>query len=194
MTPSGKLTTLYNFNAIDGAFPSGSLIQATDGNFYGTTYGGGPYSSPFPPYGYGTIFKITPGGKLTTLYNFANIDDGAYPYGGLVQATNGLLYGTTWKGGSNGIGYGIVFSLDVGLGPFVTMLPSSGKIAAKVRILGMNLTGATSVTFNGLAATFKVVSASEITATAPTGATTGKVQVMTPNGILVSSVPFRVRP
>ena len=63
-----------------------------------------------------------------------------------------------------------------------------------VEILGTDLTGATSVTFNGTAAVFTVKSASEITTTVPTGATTGKVQVMTSGGTLLSNVPFRVLP
>lgn len=193
ITQAGKFTTLYSFGASDGAYPSSRLIQATDGNLYGTTYGGGPYSSPFPPYGNGTVFKITPGGTLTTLYNFANLSDGAYPYGGLVQGTDGILYGTTWVGGPNGVGYGTVFSLDVGLGPFVRTLPDFGKVGSAVKILGTDLTGATSVTFNGVAATFKVVSSSLLTTTVPTGATTGKVEVVTPAGTLVSSVGFWVR-
>ncbi len=194
ITPAGKFTTLYSFSATDGAYPTGGLIQATDGNFYGTTYGGGTYSSPFPPYGNGTIFKITPSGTLTTLYNFASANDGAYPYGGLVQGTNGILYGTTWGGGPDGIGYGTVFSLDVGLGPFVTTIPASGKVGSAVKILGTSLTGATSVTFNGVPTTFSVVRASEITTTIPVGATSGEVQVMTPTGTLSSNVVFQVRP
>ena len=63
---------------------------------------------------------------------------------------------------------GTVFSLSVGLGPFVETQPTSGKVGAAVKILGTNLTGATSVTFNGTAAVFKVVSASLITTTVPT--------------------------
>jgi uncharacterized protein (TIGR03437 family) len=68
----------------------------------------------------------------------------------------------------------------------------SGEVDATVKILGTDLTGATSVTFNGTAAVFTVVSPSLITTTVPAGATTGKVQVVTPNGTLSSNVPFRV--
>jgi len=89
---------------------------------------------------------------------------------------------------------GTVFSLSVGLGPFVKTLPTSGKVAAGVMILGTDLTGATSVTFNGTAAAFSVVSSSEITTTVPTGATTGTVQVTTSSGTLSSNVNFRVSP
>lgn len=89
---------------------------------------------------------------------------------------------------------GTVFKLSVGLGRFVKTLPTSGKVGATVKILGTNLTGATSVTFNGTAATFTVVSSSEITTTVPTGATSGKVKVVTPGGTLTSNANFRVTP
>jgi uncharacterized protein (TIGR03437 family) len=68
----------------------------------------------------------------------------------------------------------------------------ASKVGAAVKILGTNLTGATSVTFNGTAAVFKVVSASLITTTVPAGATTGTVEVTTPKGTLKSNVVFRV--
>ena len=127
---------------------------------------------------------------LSTLHSF-DLTDGANPFGGLVQDTNGTFYGTTPVGGTSTDG--TVFSLAVGLGPFVETLPTSGKVAAAVTILGTNLTGTTGVSFNGTAATFTVVSSSEITTTVPSGATTGKVQVTTPGGTL-SSVVFRVTP
>jgi uncharacterized protein (TIGR03437 family) len=72
--------------------------------------------------------------------------------------------------------------------------PVAGKVGARVKILGTNLTGATSVTFNGTPASFTVKSASWIATTVPTGATTGTVQVVTTNGTLSSNMPFTVRP
>ena len=186
ITPSGKLTTLHSFDGMDGEYPPAGLVQGTDGNFYGTTYGGGAN-------GYGTVFKITPSGTLTTLYSLcaeSGCTDGGNPNAGLVQDTNGVFYGTAWPGVATASG--VVFSLSVGLGPFVETQTTSGKVGAAVRILGSHLTGATSVTFNGTAATFTVVSASLITTTVPTGATTGTVQVVTPSGTLSSNVPFRV--
>ena len=174
----------------DGLQPQAGLVQATDGNFYGTTIAGGAH-------GYGTIFQITTGGTLTTLHSFnLNLTDGAYPQAALVQATDGNFYGTTINGGTNnscnGSECGTVFRLSMGLGPFVETNPTSGKVRTAVKILGTKLTGATSVTFNGKAAVFKVVSGSEITTTVPTGATTGKVKVKTPSGTLTSNVNFRV--
>jgi uncharacterized repeat protein (TIGR03803 family) len=190
VTPAGKLTTIYTFctksGCPDGSAPYAGVIQGTDGNLYGTTFGGGINNG-------GTIFKLTTAGTLTTLYSFcskSDCTDGNSPQGGLVQDTNGTFYGTTYYGGTDGIG--TVFSVSVGLGPFVKTLPTSGKVGAAIKILGTSLTGATSVTFNGTAATFKVASSTEITTTVPTGATTGTVKVVTPSGTLSSNVAFRV--
>jgi uncharacterized repeat protein (TIGR03803 family) len=95
ITPSGMLTTLHSFEGSDGIGPSGALVQASDGDFYGTTLGGGAYS-------FGTIFKITLAGTLTTLYTFDGYQ-GVFP-NGLVQASDGNFYGTTSGGGSDGSG------------------------------------------------------------------------------------------
>jgi uncharacterized repeat protein (TIGR03803 family) len=185
ITPSGTLTTLHNFGGANPDPGGGNqLIQASDGNLYDTSYGGGAND-------YGAIFQITPSGTLTVLHSFDSTD-GMQIYSGLVQGTNGNFYGTTDGGGANGVG--TVFSLSTGLAPFVETRPTSGKVGGKVGILGNNLTGATSVTFNGVAAVFKVVSSTFITTTVPTGATTGKVKVVTSGGTLSSNVPFRVAP
>jgi uncharacterized repeat protein (TIGR03803 family) len=198
MTPAGLLTTLYSFCAqsgcTDGEAPAAGLVHASDGNFYGTTDSGGTNSI----YG-GTIFKITPDGTLTTLYSFcaqSGCADGQDPSAPLVQDTNGLLYGTAVNGGSDACsgGCGTVFSLSLGLGPFVETQRTSGKVGEIVKILGNDLTGATSVSFNGTEAVFNVVSPSLIETTVPAGATSGKVQVVTPSRTLSSNVPFRVLP
>ena len=96
ITPSGALTTLHSFctqpKCPDGGAPNG-LIQGSDGTFYGTTtYGGANLS--------GTVFKITLVGELTTLHSFNQFVDGASPYAGLVQGTDGNFYGTTFEGGT----------------------------------------------------------------------------------------------
>jgi uncharacterized repeat protein (TIGR03803 family) len=189
ITARGTLTTLHSFlGGADGDTPISPLVQATDGNFYGTA----SYDGKFP--NFGTVFQITSKGKLTTVHNFDSTD-GSYPYAGLVQATNGGFYGSTFAGGSSRacrFACGTVFSLSVGLGPFVVTLPTSGKIGTAVRILGTNLTGATSVTFNRTAAKFTVVSKSEIKTKVPSGATTGTVRVLTTGSTLNSNVVFRV--
>jgi len=195
ITAAGKLTTLYSFcsqsSCADGETPEGGLIQGTDGNFYGTTTEGGAH-------GRGSVFQITAESTLTTLYSFCSdgtfpaCKDGDLPYAGLTQATNGDFYGTAWGGGLHTDG--TVFSVSMGLGAFVETQRSSGKVGAAVTILGSDLTGATEVTFNGTSATFSVVSASEITTTVPTGATTGFVEVTTPGGTLTSNKSFTVTP
>jgi uncharacterized repeat protein (TIGR03803 family) len=192
INPSGTLTTLYSFcpqsGCADGYQPYPGLIQASDGNLYGTTPGGGAN-------GDGTVFKMTPSGTLTTLYSFcaqSACADGQNPTATLVQATNGDLYGTTEYGGA--AGDGTVFRLSVGLHAFVDTLPTIGVVGEKVTIVGYGLKGATSVTFNGLPAAFTVDGSTAITTTVPTGATTGKVQVVTPGGTLLSKVAFEVVP
>ena len=185
ITTSGVLTTFYGFCAqttcSDGADPQSQLIQATDGNFYATTIYRGTLNG-------GTLYKLTPGGTLTVLHDFPSwrID-----VPGVMQATDGNFYGEA-QDGTKGY-YGIIFKESTGLSPFVETLPTSGVVGAKVTILGTNLTGATTVSFNGTVATYTVVSSSEITTTVPTGATTGTVKVATPTKTLSSNMVFRVR-
>jgi uncharacterized repeat protein (TIGR03803 family) len=190
-TNGNALTLLYSFcpgapSCTDGSNPLGGITWGSDGNLYGTTSGGGANND-------GTVFEITPAGSLTTLYSLCSqpsCTDGDEPFGGLVQATNGTFYGTTAAGGTGG--QGTVFSLATGLGPFVKTLPTFGKTGTAVIILGTDLTGTTSVTFNGKKAKFTVVSSTEITTKVPSGTTTGTVVVTTPSATLNSSVPFTV--
>ena len=96
MTPAGTLTTLVSFNLANGYNPSAGLVQGSDGNFYGTTDGGGAG-------GGGTVFQVTTNRVLTTLVSF-NGTNGSYPVAGLVQGSDGNLYGTTEFGGANSRG------------------------------------------------------------------------------------------
>jgi len=202
ITASGTLTTLYNFcsqpNCTDGASPGFQLVQASDGNLYGVTLAGGDPSCPTANIplgpGCGTIFKLTKSGALTTL----QVLDSEYQNPeALFQATLGTFYGETVSGGGYGSCFadstcGTVFSVAAGLPPFVETVPTTGQVGAAVSILGTNLTGATSVTFNGTAAVFTIESDTYINATVPTGATTGTVSVVTPSGTLSSNVNFVV--
>lgn len=252
ITAEGTLTTIYNFceqlNCTDGYLPRGSLIQAADGNLYGITFYGGTYKTDSPTYG--TVFKITTAGELTTLYNFCSLADCAdgYPPTGIMQATDGHFYGATyWGGGSYAVGtlfkltsagvlttlhtfcpkggthcadgtmpaapmeatdgnfygvtgegglnnHGIAYKLSAGLPEFVEAVNASGAVGSSVIILGTNMTGASSVTFNGIKATFTQVSKTEITATVPNGASTGPIVVTTPKAILTSNKKFQVTP
>lgn len=114
ITPAGVLTTLYTFcttnGCPDGASSYASLFLAADGNFYGTTYEGGPYDA-------GSIFSITSSGALTTLYMFA-FGDGMNPYAGVVQAPDGNFYGTAGVGGNVGT------YCDTGCGSVYKMTPA----------------------------------------------------------------------
>ncbi len=124
ITPAGALTTLYNFcsqpNCTDGGYPEAPLVQGSDGNFYGTNSWGGIGSAY-----YGTIFKITPAGTLTTLYSFCSIQgclDGRMPVAGLVQGSDGNFYGTTPVAGAGCYiwGCGTVFQITPA-GTFTTL-------------------------------------------------------------------------
>jgi uncharacterized repeat protein (TIGR03803 family) len=184
ITRSGRLTTLHSFDYDDGAYPFSSLIQATDGNLYGTTNQGGPGN-------FGTIFKLDSSRVLTTLHYFV-VTEGCCPDSGLLQATSGKFYGTTELGGPHD--GGSVYSLDMGLGPFVAFVRDSGKVGGTGGILGQGFTGTTSVSLNGTPANFTVISDTFLKATVPAGATTGFVTVTTPSGTLTSNKPFRVTP
>jgi uncharacterized repeat protein (TIGR03803 family) len=128
VTPSGVETVLYSFgtSSADGQGPSGALVQASDGNFYGTTASGGSTASSGSANsncvsanvnsgyrGCGTIYKITPTGIATVLYSFGSSpEDGTVPTGALLQASDGNLYGTTTAGGA--ANEGTVFKLILG--------------------------------------------------------------------------------
>jgi len=186
MTPQGRVTSLHTFttSGTAGWGPEGGLVQGTDGNLYGSTRQGGNKGD------IGTLFQITTSGVYTELYSFPK-SVGEYPSGSLLQHTNGLFYGTAYEGGAHG--YGAVYSLDMGLGPFVTFVRPGGTVGGTVQILGQGFTGATAVTFNGVeATTFTVISDTFMTAVVPAGATTGSVVVTTPTGTLTSNVNFRV--
>ena len=98
ISSTGSLTTLHQFGGVatDGRYPEAGLIQASDSNFYGTTYSGGTNNL-------GTVFRIDSGGSLTTLHQFSGLD-GAFPQSGLTQGADGYFYGATFSGGTNGDG------------------------------------------------------------------------------------------
>jgi len=102
-----SLSGKYLMSSTVGTQPTGALVQASDGNFYGTTTLGGANSA-------GSVFKMTPGGKVTTIYSFcaqSGCPDGAQPFSGLIRATDGFLYGTTSQGGAPTNG-GTIFRIN----------------------------------------------------------------------------------
>lgn len=306
MTPSGTLTTLHTFQGTygnDAAYPS-AVTLGSDGNFYGTSVAGGIQAQNLNS---GTVFKITPKGKVTLLYVFNGNNNGPdEPAAAPIQGANGKWYGTTWEGGTNGYGTifqlagkkinilhnfnmnvdnagypafpltlatdgnfysasptvafggygpeslfeittakkpvyndlfnwmvpgqgcnnqltngclpgsplalhpngtfygttqgggypadsGVFYSFDMGLKPYIILQFPLGKKGTSIGIFGVGLTGTTAVDFNGVAATFNVVSDTYLTATIPTGATTGYVTVATPSGTLKSAVKLTVK-
>ena len=128
ITPDGKVATLYNFcsqkGCTDGAIPN-QLVQASNGNFYGTTMFRGAHYQ-------GTIFEITPSGKFTALYSFCaqtNCPDGSNPAGPLVQGVDGNLYGLTTNGGFNRFcqyGCGTMFKITLS-GKFTSVFDFCAK-------------------------------------------------------------------
>ena len=160
ITPAGVETVLHSFagSAGDGASPHGSLIQASDGNFYGMTSAGGTKNV-------GVVFKITPTGNVTLLHSFGSASDGINGYGSLIQARDGNFYGMTKVGGANGNGtvfqvtpggaetvlhsFGAAGSGD-GLGPFGRLLEASDG-----NFYGMTYMGGT----NNVGTAFKITPA-----------------------------------
>jgi uncharacterized repeat protein (TIGR03803 family) len=239
ITPAGAYSTFYSFSSIDGSAPAGGLIQATDGELYGTTYQGGAFNTcengcgtvfmislagvlttvanlestgPANPiagliqatdgnfYGssyaggisgdWGTVFEVAPSGSVTILHSFDG-NDGAQPYGPLTQDTNGYLYGTA----TNGLGtdaQGTVFRETTRLVPFVSLIQSTGKAGQTVGVLGQNFSSVTNVSFNGTEAPFTIRSGTLVVATVPAGASSGFVEVKTASGAMKSNVPFHV--
>ena len=152
ITPSGTFTSLHSFNQTDGSYVVAGLIQASDGNFYGATgYGGSGHNCGN---GCGTVFKITPGGTVTTLHSFAGFStEGSLPVASLLQAGNAVL-GTSEAGGSTGDG--TVFSLAVFLTPTtttVTSVPNPSQVGDLVTVTATvspsGPTGSVSFTSNG---------------------------------------------
>jgi len=185
ITRAGQLTVLHNFTGgSDGGNPLAGLTLATDGNAYGTTDVGGTLND-------GVVFKLTPQGTFSVVNNFDSVH-GAFPTTPLIQNTNGEFYGDTYEGGT--ADEGTFFSLDPGLGPFVSLVPRSGKVGKVIGILGQGFKGTTSISFSGVSANFKVLSNTYLRATVPNRATTGLVTVVTPAQTLESNQKFIVVP
>ncbi len=117
ITPKGKLTAVAfcSRGRVCSGGPEAAMIEASDGNLYGTAFTGGTGA-------YGTMFRISSSGTLTTVYNFCSqrgCTDGATPDGGLIQASDGNLYGTTSSGGAHG--YGTIFKVAPATGQLTTL-------------------------------------------------------------------------
>jgi uncharacterized repeat protein (TIGR03803 family) len=125
INPDGaNFAALCSFSGInDGAYPSGGLIRGTDGRLYGTT----PGSASIGNNSFGTVFAVNPDGTgFTTLYTFTNGNDGAQPFGGLIQGTDGRLYGTTAGIPGGPGGNGTVFAVNPDGTGFATLYSFTG--------------------------------------------------------------------
>jgi uncharacterized repeat protein (TIGR03803 family) len=113
ISTNGEMTTLYSFSGgNDGAIPENGLVQGSDGSFYAATVEGGTTNlNSFGRQGYGTVFRISPNGALTSLYSFTGGNDGGRPWAGLVQGSDGNFYGTTVNGGGAS-NFGTVFKIS----------------------------------------------------------------------------------
>jgi uncharacterized repeat protein (TIGR03803 family) len=186
-TNGSGYTVLHNLNGTtDGSTIEAPLVQATDGNFYGTAFAGGV------PDGDGTIFKMTPGGGYSTVHNFIGTD-GKTPRMGLYQHTNGILYSATPAGGTSNHSGGVFFSLNIGAAPFARLMPTSGKVGSKVNIFGQGFSAASVVKFGGVQAiTVTRQGTTFLKATVPAGAISGKVTVTTGATTLTSAQTYTV--
>jgi uncharacterized repeat protein (TIGR03803 family) len=189
ITPAGVLTIIHNFiykfPSFDGQLPQAGLALGPDGNFYGTTGGGGTK-------GYGTLFKVTPAGTETILHNFCDPTcTSIYPATPMTLHTDGKFYGNT---NGNSLGGSVFYSLDVGFKPLVNLVTWTGKVGATVEILGQGFTGTKQVLFGSVPATFQNVSDTYMTAKVPAGAPTGTVTVNTFTTTFKSNRMFLVMP
>jgi len=197
VTTAGVNTGLHDFNSVtDGGcnpganafYPVVSLLQVTDGNFYGTTYGGALANN-------GSIYKLTAANAFSAFLFPADNSQGAQPYTTLIQHTNGSVYGTTISGGTNSVG--TFLSVATGDGPFVKLEPTevSGNVGASVGMFGQGFTSASVVKFGGVAATTVTLSGTTyLTAVVPVGAHTGLVTVTTGATTLTSPQTYKVKP
>ena len=189
VTSRGVATDLHDFGAFvgDGSNPYDALVTASDGNLYGVTNSGGGH-------GDGTLFEIADStGIYSSLYSFDGFAHGADPVSDPVQHSNGLIYGMTRVGGSNGMG--VLFSVDNSLPKYARLMTFWGSAGGTVQILGTGLTGTTAVDFGtGASTSVNVVSDTYLTAVVPADGVTGTVTVKTPGGTLTGQRPFHVIP
>jgi uncharacterized repeat protein (TIGR03803 family) len=161
ITAGGAFTSLVSFTgSTNGGYPTGSLLQGFDGNFYGTTADVAYLDAFGFSVGSGTVFRLTPNGTLTTVYRFVGTTYGVEPVAGLIHATDGDLYGVTSGGGD--YNFGTAFRLSV---PMTPVIQSIKKTAGQVNLSWLSVAGqnyqvqynsnlATAATWSNLGAAF----------------------------------------
>ena len=161
VSAAGALSAVHAFSGADGALPVAGLILASDGNYYGTTELGGAS-------GDGSVFQLTPAGVVNTLYSFTGGADGRSPQAGVVQGSDGALYGTTTAGGGPG-SFGTVFRVTTDGQTFTSLHSFSGAdgsvpAAALVAASDGNLYGSTSgESSSGAGTIFKITTGGAFT-------------------------------
>lgn len=198
-TDGAVFNTLHNFNSTDGSYPSGVLIQASNGMLYGATFQGGVN-------GNGTVFGISADGSVFDSIHSFGISgmDGALPYAGVIEGPDGNLYGTTYYGGIDPNPYGgtdiagTVYALLTELPIIKGFSPTSGSISAgtAVSVRGVNLANASTIIIGGVSQTIQIKTEKlvkiKLNAATPTGSYS--ILVTTPNGTATSSKKFTVSP
>jgi uncharacterized repeat protein (TIGR03803 family) len=184
-TTGASYKILHTFTGTDGAHPPSALVQGSDNFLYGATYAGGGL-------GDGVFFKInTTGTTYADLHDFDGKGSGGTPSSALLLDTNGIIYG--W--GTVGPKEGVLYSMNVGLKPFVSpVVLTAAKVAQSVGIIGQGFSTATGVKFGTGTGTFTVVSDTYMTAKPASGATTGKITVLEPSGNLATPKTFKITP
>jgi|GEM_PF-1135124 uncharacterized repeat protein (TIGR03803 family) len=178
--PADSVITIATFNGTtQGASPQGPVIQGMDGNFYGMTSAGGSG-------GYGTLYKCTPSGTITTLVNF-NGTNGEYPEGGLIQGPDSMLYGVT-KGGGPGPNYGNLFKCSTS-GVFTNLVTFNGSNGTSPYYVSLLLVKGVKISVTSPSCTDQTLTAapqwsgkSPYTYSWSTGATTSSISGVTTSG------------
>ncbi|MEO6755523.1 MAG: choice-of-anchor tandem repeat GloVer-containing protein, partial [Chthoniobacteraceae bacterium] len=193
VTPAGVFTTLVSFTGTTGSFlgssPRAALTLGNDGNFYGTTATGGAS-------GFGTIFKVTPAGVLTTLVQFSGTTGsylGSTPIGALVQGTDGSLYGTTSLGGVNNLGTAFKVTTTATFTSLTSFSGTTGSAlgstpkGALAQMPDGNFYGTTQTGgLNNFGTVFSITSAGVLTTLVNFTGSTGAALGATPQGALIA--------
>ena len=185
ITPAGKYHEIGPVSPTQ--FIDGGLIQASDGNFWGSFFG-------VP----GVVFTTTPNESFLEDIRFAR-DSGAEPFGP-IQAADGKLYGMSFMNGAPENGQptnGSFWVIDAGLPPpqpqIINFQPTAGAAGSTILIQGSHFVGTSGVTINGISAKFKVLTANFIRVTVPAGASTGKISITNAGGAMTSATNFTVQ-
>jgi uncharacterized repeat protein (TIGR03803 family) len=173
-------------------YADGHILQASDGNLWGDFQGGDCGDQ-------GMVFGATTAGSVLQNLTF-NCNTDGQQLGSIFQAADGKFYGVTFGSGvatTDSITNGTIWSIDAGLPPpspnVVNFFPTKGAVGTKVLLQGVHFVGTTAVTFNGVSATFSLLTANYISVTVPSGAKTGKIEVTNAGGTTTSTKPFAVQ-